>query len=165
MDIITINKNQASKRSTVVPSPAKYRLSVAFVICFISIMFSGIASMLMSVYLPVAVKDLLGNVAEEKMNNVGAFINSVFIFGSMFGGFAWGFICDKIGRSKAVIFSTALYGLFMVLTAFPSSWLMVGIYRFMTGFGVGGVIVTTNILIAELWPGKKRAIALGIVCL
>jgi len=163
MDVITINKNQASKRSSVVASPAKYRLSIAFIICFISIMFSGIASMLMSVYLPVAVKDLLGNVSEEKMNNVGAYINSVFIFGSMFGGFAWGFICDRTGRSKAVILSTALYGLFMVLTAFPSSWLMVGIYRFITGFGVGGVMVTTNILIAELWPGKKRAIALGIV--
>ena len=119
--------------------------------------------MLMSVYLPVVVKGLLGNVTDEKMNNVGAYINSVFIFGSMFGGFAWGFICDKIGRSKAVILSTALYGLFTVLTAFSSSWLMVGIYRFLTGFGVGGVILTTNILVAELWPEKKRAVALGIV--
>ena len=100
-------------------------------------MFSGIASMLMSVYLPVAVKDLLGNVTDEKMNNVGAYINSIFIFGSMFGGFAWGFICDKTGRAKAVILSTAFYGLFTVLTAFSSSWLIVGIYRFMTGFGVG----------------------------
>lgn len=117
----------------------------------------------MSVYLPVTVKDLLGDVTDEKMNNVGAYINSVFIFGSMFGGFAWGFICDKIGRSRAVILSTAFYGLFTVLTAFSSSWLLVGIYRFLTGFGVGGVIVTTNILVSELWPEKKRAVALGIV--
>ena len=163
MDTITINKNQPSNSPAGVSSPARYHLTFAFIICFISIMFGGIASMLMSVYLPVAVKDLLGNVTGEKMNNVGAYINSVFIFGSMFGGFAWGFICDKTGRSKAVILSTALYGLFTVLTAFSSSWLMVGIYRFMTGFGVGGVIVTTNILIAELWPEKKRAVALGIV--
>lgn len=149
--------------SAVISSPYRPHLIAAFIICFISIMFSGISSMLMSVYLPVAVKDLLGNVTEEKINNVGAYINSVFIFGSMFGGFAWGFICDKTGRSKAVILSTALYGLFTVLTAFSSSWLVVGIYRFMTGFGVGGVILTTNILVAELWPEKKRAVALGIV--
>ncbi len=81
----------------------------------------------------------------------------------MFGGFAWGFICDRIGRSKSVILSTAFYGLFTVLTAFSSSWLTVGVYRFLTGFGVGGVIVTTNILISELWPEKKRAVVLGIV--
>ena len=162
MDTITINKT-VTVEDVHNSSKTRGHLTVAFIICFISIMFSGIASMLMSVYLPVAVKDLLGNVTGEKMNNVGAYINSVFIFGSMFGGFAWGFICDKTGRSKAVILSTALYGLFTVLTAFSSSWLMVGIYRFMTGFGVGGVIVTTNILIAELWPEKKRAVALGIV--
>jgi MFS family permease len=144
-------------------STAKRSLTIAFIVCYISIMFSGISSMLMSVYLPVAVKDLLGNVSDERMNTISAYINSIFIFGSMFGGFTWGFICDKIGRSKAVIFSTALYSLFTVLTAFSSSWLLVGIYRFVTGFGVGGVIVTTNILIAEIWPEKKRAVALGIV--
>ncbi len=163
METTTVNKNQPSKRSSIVSSPSRLHLTAAFIICYVSIMFSGIASMLMSVYLPVAVKDLLGNVTEEKMNNVGAYINSVFIFGSMFGGFAWGFICDKTGRSKAVILSTGLYGLFTVLTALSSSWFTVGVYRFMTGFGVGGVIVTTNILIAELWPEKKRAVVLGIV--
>ena len=144
-------------------SKAKGGLAIAFVVCYFSIMFSGIASMLMSVYLPVAVKDLLGDVTDEKMNNVGAYINSVFIFGSMFGGFAWGFICDRIGRSRSVILSTAFYGLFTVLTAFSSSWLTVGIFRFLTGFGVGGVLVTTNILVSELWPEKKRAVVLGIV--
>jgi MFS family permease len=144
-------------------SPGKKSLVIAFAICYISIMFSGISSMLMSVYLPVAVKDLLGNLTDERMNTISAYINSIFIFGSMFGGFAWGFICDKIGRSKSVIFSTALYGLFTLLTAFSSSWLLTGVYRFITGFGIGGVIVTTNILIAEIWPEKKRAIALGIV--
>src|SRR3954468_9440917 len=141
----------------------KRNLAIAFTVCYISIMFSGISTMLMSVYLPVAVKDLLGNVTGERMNYISAYINAVFIFGSMFGGFAWGFICDKIGRSKAVIFSTALYSLFTVLTAFSSSWLLVGFYRFATGFGIGGVILTTNILIAELWSEKRRAVALGIV--
>jgi MFS family permease len=144
-------------------SATKKRLAIAFAVCYISIMFSGISSILISVYLPVAVKDLLGNVTDDKMNYISAYINSIFIFGSMFGGFAWGFICDKIGRSKAVIFSTALYALFTLLTAFSSSWLLVGFYRFATGFGVGGVIVTTNILIAEIWSEKRRAIALGIV--
>ena len=145
------------------PAKAKTKLAIAFIVCYLSIMFSGISSMLMSVYLPVAVTDLLGNVTDEKMNDVGAYINSAFIFGSMFGGFAWGFICDRIGRSRSVILSTAFYGLFTIATAFSSSWLMVGMYRFLTGFGIGGVIVTTNILICELWPEKKRAVALGIV--
>ena len=139
------------------------KLTIAFIVCFFSIMFSGISSMLMSVYLPVVVKDLMGKVEQDKLNNVGAYINSFFIFGSMFGGFTWGYICDKIGRSRSVILTTAFYGLFTVLTAFSGSWILVSAFRFLTGFGVGGVLVTTNILICELWPDKKRAVALGIV--
>ncbi len=135
-------------------------LTIAFAICFISILFTGISSMFMLVYLPVIVKELLGTVSDEKINNVSAYINFIFIFGSMFDGFAWGVICDKIGRSKAVTLSTGLNGLFTILTAFSSSWLMVGVYRFVTGFGVGSVLLTTNVLLAELWPEKKRTMAL-----
>src|SRR6478752_4160506 len=91
------------------------RLTIVFLVCFLSTFFSGIVSMLMSVYLPVTVKDLLGNVSEEKMNDVSAWINCVFIFGWMFGGIAWGVICDKIGRSKSVMLSTLFYGVFTVL--------------------------------------------------
>jgi len=121
--------------------------------------------MLMSVYLPVVVKDLLGNVSEEKMNNVSAWINALFIFGWMFGGFTWGIICDKIGRAKSVVLSTACFGLFAVITGLSSSWLLVSLCRFLSGFGIGGVLVTTVILIAELWTDKKRAIIQGIVSL
>lgn len=121
--------------------------------------------MLMSVYLPVVVKDLLGNVSEEKMNEVSAWINSLFIFGWMFGGIAWGIICDKIGRARAVVLSTAFFGLFAIITGLSSSWLLVSICRFFSGFGIGGVLVTTVILIAEIWKDKKRAIIQGIVSL
>lgn len=163
MKNLTNSRNEVFGNESVQTLSGKRALVIAFTICYISIMFSGISTILMSVYLPVAVRDLLGTVTDERMNTISAYINSIFIFGSMFGGFAWGFICDKIGRSKSVVLSTALYGLFTLLTAFSSSWFLTGVYRFITGFGIGGVLVTTNILIAELWPAKKRAIALGIV--
>lgn len=66
------------------------RLTLVFLICFLATLFGGVVSMLMSVYLPVAVKDLLGNVSETKMDNVSAWINCIFIFGWMFGGIIWG---------------------------------------------------------------------------
>ena len=142
-----------------------HRFPFVFTVCFLSTFFGGIVSMLMSVYLPVAVKDLLGNVSEEKMNDVSALINSLFIFGWMFGGIFWGIICDKIGRARSVVLSTACFGLFALFTGLSSSWLLVTICRFLSGFGIGGVLVTTVILIAELWPEKKAAIVQGIVSL
>jgi predicted MFS family arabinose efflux permease len=141
------------------------RLAVVFVFCFLSTFFSGIISMLMSVYLPVVAKDLLGNVTEEKMNTISAWINCVFIFGWMFGGIAWGVICDRIGRAKSVVLSTAFFGLIAAVTGLSSSWLLVSACRFLSGFGIGGVLVTTSVFVSELWPKKKKAIVLGIVSL
>jgi len=141
------------------------RFALVFTVCFLSTFFSGIVSMLMSVYLPVVVKDLLGNVTEDKMNDVSAWINCVFIFGWMFGGIVWGVVCDKIGRSKSVILSTACFGFFAAITGLSSSWFLVSVCRFISGFGIGGVLVTTTILVSELWPQKKKAVVLGMVSL
>ena len=143
--------------------PKANKRMLLFAICFISTMLGGTVSTLMSVYLPVAVKDLLGNVSAEKLNDVSAYISSVFIFGWMFGGIIWGVICDKIGRLRTVVLATAFYGLFTVLTGFSPSWFLVTVCRFLSGFGIGGVLVTTNILVAEAWSVKKRAVALGIL--
>jgi MFS family permease len=145
------------------PIGKKSSLPAIFIVCFLSTMFGGIVTMLMSVYLPATVKDLLGNVSDAKMNEVSAYINSLFIFGWMCGGFIWGFICDRTGRAKSVTLSTLCYGLFTLLTAISPSWMLVGACRFLSGFGIGGVLVTTTILVSELWPDKKRAVALGIL--
>jgi MFS family permease len=119
----------------------------------------------MSIYLPVVVKDLLGNVSGEKMNSVSAWINCVFIFGWMFGGIVWGIICDKTGRSKSVVLSIACFGLSAFLTGLSSSWFLVSLCRFLAGFGIGGVLVTTTVIVAELWPEKRKAVILGFVSL
>lgn len=165
METGTISSNEkiVIEKLSVSENNVTGRLGLVFTVCFLSTFFSGIISMLMSVYLPIAVKDLLGNVSEEKMNDVSAWINCVFIFGWMFGGIVWGIICDKIGRSASVILSTACFGLFALLTGISSSWFLVSICRFLSGFGIGGVLVTTTILVAELWSEKRKAVVLGIV--
>ncbi|MBS1915320.1 MAG: MFS transporter [Bacteroidetes bacterium] len=162
-DMIMSEENVTVIEAGLTSAKAKNNLFAVFTVCFISTLFGGVVTMLMSVYLPIAVKDLLGNVSDEKMNDVSATINSLFIFGWMFGGMAWGIICDKIGRSKSVMLSTACYGLFTLVTAISPNWMLVSISRCMSGFGIGGVLVTTTILISEIWPEKKRAIALGIL--
>ncbi len=50
-----------------------------FILCFLSTALGGTVSTLMSVYLPVAVKDLLGEKGD--INSISAYINAVFIVG------------------------------------------------------------------------------------
>jgi MFS family permease len=134
-----------------------------FAICFLGTAFAGVISTLMSVYLPVAVKDLLGETNEGKLNNISAYINSIFIFGGAFGGLLSGIISDKAGRKTAVIFSIACYGLFTILAGNMPYWREVVICRFFSGFGLGGILVTAPTLMTEEWPKKTRAIFIGIL--
>ncbi len=134
-----------------------------FTICFFGTAVAGTVSTLMSVYLPVAVKDLLGDKSEDELNNISGYINSIFIFGAAIGGFISGIISDKTGRKTAVIFSIACYGLFTILTGYMPNWWAVVVCRFFSGFGLGGVLVTTTTLMMEEWPKKTRAIFIGIL--
>lgn len=134
-----------------------------FTICFFGTAFAGTVSTLMSVYLPVAVKDLLGNRTENDLNTISAYINAVFIFGGAFGGFIAGIISDKAGRKTAVIFSIGCYGLFTILTGYMPAWWMIMICRFFTGFGMGAILVSGTTLLLEEWPQKTRAVFLGFL--
>ena len=134
-----------------------------FAICFLGTAFAGTISTLMSVYLPVAVKDLLGNKNITELNTISAYINAVFIFGGSVGGFVCGIISDKAGRKAGIIVSIGSYGIFTILTAYMPNWWGVVICRFFSGFGLGGVLVTTVTLMMEEWPQKTRAIFIGIL--
>ncbi|MGN6438191.1 MAG: MFS transporter [Agriterribacter sp.] len=134
-----------------------------FFICFLAGALGGTVSTLMSVYLPVVIKDL--NIATDaaSLSRISAYINAIFIFGWALGGFSWGVVSDRIGRKKAVLLSIACYGLFTLLTALMQQWWGVVLCRFFSGFGVGGVLVTGITLISEVWPQQSRSVFIGIL--
>jgi len=140
----------------------KYKRAL-FLICFFSSLFGGTVSTLMSVYLPDAIKDLLQNADAGQTDNISATINSIFIFGWTAGGIIWGIFCDTLGRKKSFIYATCCYGIFTLLTGLAPTWFLVVAFRFLSGFGIGGVLVVTTMLISEGYMDKKRAVLLGIL--
>jgi MFS family permease len=134
-----------------------------FLICFVSSMFGGTVSTLMSVYLPDVMKDLLHNAGTQSFDNISATINAIFIFGWTAGGIIWGIFCDSIGRKRSFIYATFFYGFFTIMTGLSQNWPSVVVCRFFSGFGIGGVLVITNILISEGYKKKKRDVLLGIL--
>src|SRR5688572_16268488 len=138
-------------------------LAVLFTICFFCGALGGTVSTLMSVYLPVAVKDLLGNTNTGDLNRISGTINAIFIFGWAFGGFTWGIVGDRIGRKPALLLAIFCYGIFTILTGLNNSWSGVVFCRLMSGFGVGGVAVSAFTLLTEVWPQKSKAVFIGIL--
>jgi len=72
-------------------------------------------------------------------------------------------ISDKAGRKTGVILAIAVYAAFTITTGFMHIWWGIVICRFFSGFGLGGVLVTTTTLLMEEWPEKTRAIFIGFL--
>ncbi|MBK9016228.1 MAG: MFS transporter [Saprospiraceae bacterium] len=138
-------------------------LYLMFALCFLGGVFGGVASTLMSAYLPVVLKELTSGAEQSDTDRIGAIINAAYLFGMMFGGILTGFFSDRFGRKIAAALSIACLGLFTLLTAFAQDWQTVVALRFMTGFGTGSVLLTSAVMIAEEWPERNRGVALGIL--
>lgn len=134
-----------------------------FTICFLGNILAGLSSTLMSVYMPVVVNDLLGQVDGEQLNQVSAYINALYFVGWAIGGLTWGLIGDRIGRARSLALAVSMYGLFTFLKGFAPSWEMILAFQFFCGFGVGGVLVINTTLLSEVWPEKTRAVFIGIL--
>jgi MFS family permease len=138
-------------------------LWLTFVICFLGNVLAGMASTLMSVYLPVVVKDLLGPVDNSELSRTSAYITSLYFIGWAIGGLAWGFISDRIGRAKSLSLAVSMYGLFTFLKGFAPSFEMIFFFQFFCGFGVGGVLVINTTLLSEIWPQASRSVFIGLL--
>ncbi len=142
---------------------AWFKLLMLFILCFAGNVFAGIVSTLMSVYLPVVVSELKGNQTATRLNDMSAYINSIFIFGWAAGGFLWGVIGDRIGRKVSLLLSIACFGVFTLLISFADQWWQIVVFRFISGIGTGGLLVISFTLISEVWPPKSRAVFTGIL--
>ena len=78
-------------------------------------------------------------------------------FGVLFGAPLFGWFGDRYGRKPAIIASLVLFGLFTLAVAISTSVEHLTWARFLTGFGIGGVISNTIALNAEMAPRRLRA--------
>src|SRR5258705_11355403 len=94
-----INKFKDLLAALSIPEKITTKLWTTYMICFISTALGGAVSVLMSVYLPTVVSDLLGKSNPELLNEVSAYINAMFLIGWTIGGGVWGVIGGPIGRA------------------------------------------------------------------
>jgi len=138
-------------------------LWLLFVVTFFSNAFGGAISTLMSVYLPEVVNELVESNQLEQLGDISAYINALYLLGWTLGGFLWGLISDRIGRLLSFHISFALLGASTLVISFVSSWEMVVLFRLLSGFCTGGILVITNTYLSEVWPVKTRSIFIGFL--
>src|SRR5882757_5818622 len=90
-------------------------------------------------------------------------LNSLTLLASGIGGVAFGFIADRLGRKRALMLSILTYSGCSFASGLASSVLMLAVFRFILGLGMGGEWNTGATLVAETWPTELRAKAISIV--
>ncbi len=89
--------------------------------------------------------------------------NAFMLLASGIGGVLFGFIADRIGRTKALMLSILTYSLCSLGSGLSTSIFVLIAFRFVLGLGMGGEWNTGATLVAETWPTHLRARAIAIV--
>jgi MFS family permease len=89
--------------------------------------------------------------------------NAFMLLASGIGGVMFGFIADRIGRTKALMLSILTYSVCSLGSGLSTSIGVLIFFRFALGLGMGGEWNTGATLVAETWPTNLRAKAIAIV--
>jgi MFS family permease len=91
------------------------------------------------------------------------FLNSLTLIASAIGGLFFGWIADRIGRTRALMASIVLYSVASAACGFSHSIPQLATFRFLLGLGMGGEWTAGAALIAETWRPAHRGKALGLM--
>jgi len=97
------------------------------------------------------------------VNRHGGYITSIFLLGWAAGGFIFGMIGDRLGRTKTMMLTILVYAIFTGGSGLVHTFNAYAFMRFMTALGVGGEWAAGAALVAEVFPSRSRPMALGML--
>jgi MFS family permease len=122
-------------------------------------MLDGFDSSMYTYVLVAALTELLpASGIEASRANIGVYggiLFSIFMLGwacSMF----WGWAADRFGRVRIMCWTILVYSVFTALCGLSTGIVMFAIFRFMSGFGVGGEWAAGTPLLHESVPEQTR---------
>lgn len=93
----------------------------------------------------------------------GGYITSIFLLGWAAGGFIFGMVGDRLGRTRTMMLTILVYAIFTGGSGLVHSFGWYAFMRFMTALGVGGEWAAGAALVAEVFPSRSRPMALGLL--
>jgi MFS family permease len=90
-------------------------------------------------------------------------LNSLTLLASALGGIVFGFVADRVGRTRALMVSILVYSGASGACGLSRTIVQLAICRFILGLGMGGEWTTGAALIAETWRPEHRGKALGLM--
>jgi MFS family permease len=79
------------------------------------------------------------------------------LFGAVIGGFTFGWLSDRLGRVRVLVWTIVLFAVFTGMCALAHGYWDLLIYRAIAGLGLGGEFGIGMALVAEACPAADRA--------
>ncbi len=81
---------------------------------------------------------------------------TIYLAGAVMGAIFFGYLTDRLGRRRLFLITLATYCLATLASALAWNFWSFGLFRLITGFGIGGEYAAINSAVDELIPGKVR---------
>ncbi|MDA2757134.1 aromatic acid/H+ symport family MFS transporter [Bacillus cereus group sp. Bc005] len=122
-------------------------------ICWLAILADGYDLGIYGAVLPKLLEDNSWALSPAHAGTIASYA----LFGMFIGAILVGTITDLIGRKWTLICCLALFSTTMGLAALAPSPELFGLWRFIGGIGLGGVIPTASALTVEYSPKKRQS--------
>jgi putative MFS transporter len=120
------------------------------VVCGIGWMFDSMDVGLVSFVMPAVQKQW--SLSPSQLGILG----SMTMVGMCIGAAAVGILADRWGRRQTILFTLVLYGVMTGLAGLSTGLVMLLVFRFFVGIGLGGELPVASTLVAEFSPAKNR---------
>jgi MFS family permease len=136
-------------------SPRQWKSGIA---AWLGWMFDGLDMHLYTLVAAPFVAILLGGLVttDPAVGKYASLIQGGFLLGWALGGGVFGWIGDRLGRSRTLSFTVLTYAVFTGLSFFAETWWQLMILRFLAALGIGGEWAVGASLISETWPKPWR---------
>lgn len=92
-----------------------------------------------------------------------AWYQAAFLFGAASGGWVFGWLGDRLGRTQSLALSVLCYSLLTGACYFANTPFELLVLRFLACHGIGGAWPNTVALVAEAWPDASRPFLAGLL--
>ena len=130
---------------------------IVFLAAWLGWGFDVFDGLLFNFVAPVCVPRLLGVPASDPAvtTTTGA-ITSLLLVGWATGGIVFGWLTDRLGRSRTLLLTMLVYSAATAACAVaPNIWVL-GAFRFVASLGIGGEWAAGASLVAEVFPEHRR---------
>lgn len=125
--------------------------------CAFVIIFDGYDLVIYGSVLPILMKEW--GLTPTQAGSLG----SAALIGMMLGALIFGPLADKLGRKGVILFCLSIFSLFTGLIGISQGPVEFGIYRFIAGLGLGGVMPNAIALMTEYSPRKLKSTLVSIM--